>query len=166
MIDDFGKEVFERIREKPYRVQEVPGVPAPNCYYKGLELIDNLTRYGYAVRGRTGEMDWADTIVPDDIVTLFPDDLRATHFFIEVLHDGEWKILDASWQSAMAGRGAVISEWGQQNEPGFKLTKLYSHEEQLAYMRRWLDPAVAEAYFAKAGPFFTAVNEWLESIDD
>ncbi len=158
--------IFEQIRERPYRVSTSPNIPANNCFFKGLELLQRLGSLGYAVRGRICETFWEGSIFPSEIVVLYPKDLECTHFFIEVEIEGTWRLVDASFPSAMRKVGAFVGEFRGTPRPCFPVRKLYTHEESIQVQTRWQDETYALSYFDRCQPFLISLNRWLESLDE
>lgn len=55
MNHDLAISVFEEIRNRPYAWSVQKDVHANNCYFKGIEVLQRLGSFGYAVRGCVGE---------------------------------------------------------------------------------------------------------------
>lgn len=163
MREDIARRSFEKIRDRPYRVATSVHTPAANCYFKAMELVKILTTLGYETRGRLGEIDWADTPCPPEILVLRKEGVIDTHFYLEICLDGQWKTLDPSWNKAFAVKfGLDYSEFGEDNQTCFKITKLYDLEQQANYAWGWLsDETTIQRYMEDMGPFLTALNEWL-----
>ena len=163
--NDIAKEIFEEIRDRPYRVALYPD-RAENCYYKGTELIDRLTTLGFAMRARIAEIQWDDTPCPKELLSLHPTDADTTHFYPEIFLDNEWKILDPSWNKSFAQKYDLpYSEFGQNNESCFKIHKLLDQEEQASYVAGWSAKLENPQAFKQYEPFLTALNEWLEEVN-
>ncbi len=164
MAHETARRIFEEIRSRPYRVSDKIGMPADNCYFKGVELLQRLGVLGYAVRGRVGETRWDRTIIPDRIVDLYPARFLVTHFYVEAEIEGAWRILDPSFDPALRKAGFRIAEWDGENAPCFDMVKVHSQEEAVAYQAMWNDPVYALGYFEQAGAFLTELNAWLDSV--
>jgi len=162
--ESMARSVFEDIRDQPYRVSEFIGDRAANCSTKGKQLLESLGSLGYTVRGRVAEMQWENTLIPKEVVSLYPADLLATHFFVEVEVNGTWRCLDPSWDKGLEIIGFPIATWEGDNCPGFTLGKVYEFEEQAQYLSLWHDPNYATEYFDRAGGFLRAANAWFEYI--
>lgn len=160
-MPDF-KAIYADIRDIPYQLGMAPGDNAPNCLTKGLMLIEKLAMNGLTVRGRIGEFDWATTPFPAEVVKLWPQDIAATHFFVEVFEDNTWRPLDPSWDAGLAKAGFPLSDWNGTHCPGIQLTRIYSLEEHAAYLDIWTDPTRTADYYARATPFLTAASAWLK----
>ncbi len=156
-----ARQIFEEIQARPYSLSPAPNIPSNNCYYKGTELIQRLGGIGYTLRGRCGETYWDPQIIPEDIVNLLPKDIQVTHFFPEVLIDGVWRIIDPTFQPSLAKYGFTIGAWEGTSKPCFPITKLYSHEKQLAYCDEWFAPDYARDFFERGGPCWKALDAWF-----
>ncbi|MAS87800.1 MAG: hypothetical protein CMH30_07490 [Micavibrio sp.] len=160
-----ARKIFEEIRDRPYRVMVTADDTAQNCYIKNKELLEELGMLGFGVRGRFCEMDWNDTPLPKDLVKLYPEDLLATHFYIEIEENGNWRALDASWNKELEERGFPICTWEGDNPIGLKVKKLYNFDEQTAYLEEASKDEIVEDYFTRAAPFLKALNKWLDKAD-
>lgn len=160
-----ARQIFEEIQGRPYRVAVAPDIVANNCYYKGQELLQRLALLGYAVRGRVCETFWDPQVFPQDIVDLHPDDILSTHFYVEVLVDDEWRIIDPSFQPALAQYGFTIGSWEGTPTPCFPAVKIYSDVEMAQYQRLWRSPGYMENYFQRCQDFLSRMNAWLEKLD-
>lgn len=162
MDHSLAQSIFDEIQARPYNVAVTADEPANNCYYKGLELIQKLGELGYAVRGRIGETQW-HAMVPVTILEMMPQDVPVTHFFVEILLDGEWRVLDASFQPALAKFGFPVGGW-ETGQLCFPIHKLYSQEEVLLYFEKWADEDLLADYFARGRPAFEALNLWFDNL--
>jgi len=159
-----AEQAFKEIQSRPYRVSTAPNVPANNCYYKGVDLLQRLGVLGYAVRGRVGETAWDKTIIPAEIVDLLPSDIQVTHFYPEVLIDDHWRIVDPTFQPALAKYGFSIGSWDGTPVCCFPITKLYTQEESIAYQERWFDPEYQRDFFDRGGRCWQALNQWFAQL--
>ena len=150
--------IFKEIQARPYGLCLSPGVPANNCFFKGTELLRKLGTLGYTVRGRVCDTYWDKNILPAAAVDLLPTHMPCTHFFTEVMVDGEWTIADASLQPSMAKHGFTIGSFGKGGESCFPVTKLYSPEETIACTKDWDDPAYTKNLYAEWVAGWSAIN--------
>ena len=159
-----AKEVFLEIQSRPYSMSLQSRQPSNNCYYKGIELLQRLGVLGYAVRGRVGETYWDPKIVPAEILDLLPADILVTHFFVEALVEGQWRIVDPSFQPALSKYGFTTGSWDGAAVSCFPITKLYSQEESLAYQKIWGSPEYQNDFFTRAGPCWQALDVWFTKL--
>lgn len=163
MRHERARQIFEEIRNEPYRVSTAPDIEVPNCYFKGIRLIKELEQIGYAVRGKVAEMDWRVSPLPQEIIDLRPNDYQEEqHFYVEVEIDGEWRVIDPSIDPASAALGFRMVEFEGDPQTCFHLTREFSQEEQIAIFEKMARPAFIEAHFQKNEAFLTAVNAWLD----
>jgi len=158
-----AKKIFKEIQSRPYRLSLTPTQTAQNCYFKGIELLQRLGIMGYTVRGRVGETYWDKEIIPDEIVSFYPENLLTTHFFVEAKIDGKWQILDPSFQPNLEKVGFTIGSW-ENNKHCFPITKLYSQEESLAYQQKWFSPNYQEHFFKEGKLFWKALDDWFKQF--
>lgn len=159
-----AKEVFQEIQARPYSMSLQSRQPSNNCYYKGIELLQRLGVLGYTVRGRVGETYWDPKIVPAEILALLPADILVTHFFVEAQVEGQWKIVDPTFQPALLKYGFTIGSWEGTSSPCFPITKLYSQEESIAYQQKWFDLDYQKDFFARGGPCWKALDVWFAKL--
>lgn len=157
---DKAQRIFEDIRDRPYSVIAKENEKPQQCFHKNSELIVALSRLGYGVRGRLGEIDWSDLKLPPSIISLYPKDIMPTHFYCELFQDSEWHILDASWDPPMKKIGSV-SEWNQKNTSGFIIRHLYSIQEQTEFFDYWSNPVRCEDYEKRSADFLKAFDDWI-----
>lgn len=161
-----ARALFADIQQRPYRVSTQAGVPADNCFFKGMELLQKLAVLGYTVRGRIGETYWDTGLFPADIVALAPQDIVCTHFYPEIMgDDGQWRIADPSFQPALAQHGFTIGSFDGTPTSCFPITRLYSQEESIAYQLQWQDERLVADYFERSKTFLTRLNDWLATLD-
>lgn len=154
--------IFYEIRERPYAWALRSGDEANNCYTKGIELLQRLGVLGYGVRGQVGEISLGEAI-PEKIRVLHPREFLPTHFWVEVLLDGHWCQLDASYDSKLAMAGLAVCEWDS-DRTCFEVTRTFRQPEAMAYQMTWKDQAFVEAYFEAVQPFAFALNQWYQTI--
>lgn len=163
-IHEQAKDIFQSIRDIPYRLPEFLNDEAPQCAYKSQRLISELGAIGYKTRYRVAEMDWSESLFPKHITALHPSHIVPTHMYLEVMENGEWRPLDASWDIGLSEAGFPIAQFDGTNSPGLRLTKLYTIEEAEDYLKLWSDQRKVEEYFLSAGLFLKAANAWLSDI--
>lgn len=159
-----AKQIFESIRDIPYRLPEFMGDEAPQCAYKSYRLIKELLSIGYQCRAKIAEMDWSQTRFPLDIISLYPSDILPTHMYVEIFENNVRRPLDASWDIGLAQAGFPIAEFNGTNSPGLPLVRVFTLAEQEEYLEGWNDQARIADYFERAIPFHKAVNEWLALV--
>lgn len=165
--NDIAKQIFEEIRDRPYRGAIYPE-KAWNCYHKGTELLGKLAILGFPVRARIVEIDWQDTPVPKNILALIPEGSYETHFHVEIFMDDEWKLLDPSWNKSFAKKfNLPYSKFGADNESCFKIINVLDEQKQAYhYTSHWLHQRDTNTeYFYAYKKFIVALNKWLEEVN-
>lgn len=157
-----ARAIYEDIRNVPYQVSTKPGVPAANCYFKGMRLIEKLSQLGYPVKACVGEMDWTKGPIPEEITALRPVDYPPEqHFWVSIEIDGVWRMIDPSIDPITAELGFRMVDFDGDARTCFHLTRVYSQKEQIENLQAILQPGFFEDYFEKNGAFLHAVNHWL-----
>jgi hypothetical protein len=166
MDHSLAKSVFEEIQARPYRVALKVDEKVDNCYFKGLELIERLGGLGYAMRGQIGEYQWDSKLFPKTVIDLIDPEIEYTHFYPEVMIDGEWRIVDPTFPTYLAKHGFNIGAWEGTKESCFSITKLYTQEESIAYQIRDSKPQVLEYFFNKGAPLWQALNKFFSNLEE
>lgn len=156
--------LFKEIQSRPYSLSAQPGEPSNNCYFKGIELLQKLGIMGYTVRGRVGETYWNPAIFGEAITQLLPADILTTHFYCEIYQNGQWRIIDPSFQPSLAPSGLTIGSWDG-GESCFPITKLYTQAESLAYQEQWFDSAYQDDFFTRGGACWAALSQWFKHYE-
>ncbi len=161
MDHTLAKTIFERIRAQPYQVPTKAGEITPQCATKSYELVGELAMLGYTVRIRIAEMDWYDSPIPREIIDLHPKDRPITHYYPEVLIDGDWRLIDPSVDPELAEKGFRMVGFEGDLRSCFTLTRIYAPDEQLAFASLWEDEDFIIRYFEDVGPFLRGVSRWI-----
>jgi hypothetical protein len=164
MDHSLAKDIFLEIQARPYTcLPESTEETCNNCFCKGRELIQRLAILGYTVRGRVAETTWNTDTIPKEISDLLPNDILVTHFFAEIYQDGEWRIIDPSFQPSLEKHGLTIGAWNN-GKSCFPLIKIYTQEESIAYQKMWFDPEYQKDFFERGGACWNALNKWFSEI--
>jgi hypothetical protein len=67
---------------------------------------------------------YLDSKIPQEIIKLYPSEFLLTHFWVEAEIDGNWQILDVSYDTGLSKAGFLVNEW-QSNRTCFDITKTY-----------------------------------------
>ena len=154
-------EIFNKIRDIPYRIPLKWGEEDNCCSGKSEKLFDLLTKEGYEVRYRVCVFLWESINLPEELQKI-PHDKDCTHTFLEIKIDGEWKVLDSSWDKGLKNLFHV-NEWdGKSNtQTAVKPIKILSPEKSLEIVNEQ-DEEVITKDLEINGEFYKAFNEWLE----
>ncbi|MDO8667815.1 MAG: hypothetical protein Q7K35_01820 [bacterium] len=154
---------FEKVRDIPYRIPLSLEEPDECCTGKAEKLFKILKRGGYDVIYRLCTFRWSDLNLPKEIQGVSHDD-ESSHTYIEINVDGEWKIVDATWDKKLDGT-FKINKWDGKSdtEIAVKCIKFLSPEESLSYIKHISTPQAIIADLKINGKFYKAFNEWLET---
>ena len=156
------EKIYNDIREEPYLVSTEANVKAPNCYFKGMELIETYARLGVPVRAKVAIFDWKKSPIPSHITDLISNDITHTHFYVEALIDNDWRTLDPSIDPKSEKLGFRMVDFKGDENSCFELSHVFSDHDQA---ERYLNITDQEKiiYFQKMKPFLKAFNEWIEA---
>jgi hypothetical protein len=159
--EDIIKE-FQKIRDIPFRIALSPGESSDDCLGKADRLFKIFKDYGYAVRYRVCKIKWSTLNLPEE-VTKMPHDDNCSHTYLEVKIDGQWKIIDVTWDSGLKNFFPV-NEWDDKpdNKLAIPCLECLSPEESLEYIKRITTNEAIIADLEENGQFYKAMNEWLE----
>jgi len=154
-------EIFNKIRDIPYRIPLKWGEEDNCCSGKSEKLFDLLTKEGYEVRYRVCIFLWESINLPEELQKI-PHDKDCTHTFLEIKIDGEWKVLDSSWDKGLKNIFHV-NEWDGKSDTqtAVKPIKILSPEKSLEIVNEQ-DEEVITKDLEINGEFYKAFNEWLE----
>lgn len=152
--------IFEEIQARPYNLSLEAGEPCNNCYFKGVELLQELGELGYTVRGRGGVTYWDENVFGKEIINLLPDNFIITHFYMEICLDNKWRILDPSYQPSLEKYGLTVGSW-ENGKSCFPLTKFFTQEEFHEYLKEWRDKDYQNDFFERGRPVWEALNKWF-----
>jgi len=154
-------EIFNKIRDIPYRIPLKWGEEDNCCSGKSEKLFDLLTKEGYEVRYRVCVFLWESIKLPEELQKI-SHDKDCTHTFLEIKIDGEWKVLDSSWDKGLKNLFHV-NEWDGKSDTqtAVKPIKILSPEKSLEIVNEQ-DEEVVTKDLEINGEFYKAFNEWLE----
>lgn len=90
-----------------------------------------------------------------------PHDNDCTHTYLEIKIDGDWKTLDATWDSDLKGI-FYINQWdGKSNtEIALKPVKIFSPQKSLEIVNNQSEEVIQKDLQINK-EFYKAVNDWL-----
>jgi hypothetical protein len=157
------EKIYNELCEEPYLISTELGVEAPNCYFKGLKFLKAATELGYMARGCVADITWDVPAVPENIRNLISKDVQERHFYIEIIIDGEKRILDPSIDSKTAEFAFRQVPFEGDQRTCFDLGYQYSDVEQIKLFENMNENNSMQEYFEKMNPFLTAFNDWIAS---
>lgn len=158
-------EVFSRIRDIPYRIPLTSQEADLSCTGKHKQLKLVLEEAGFEVRWRVCTFKWSDLDLPTELMSTKHDD-DSTHAYLEVLVNGVWKIVDATWDASLS-RVLPVSEWDGESDTqiAVKCLSTYSPEESAKIIADE-SPEVIESDLETNGELYSAFNDWLKRERD
>lgn len=159
---------LEAIRDIPYRFGVSEGDMGITCYEKSLRAKACLESHGYTARFRCGAFRWSGVAFPADILSRITND-SAEHVWVEYEEDGVWRVLDLTFDRALAG--AVPVQWVNiSNESPYVVPtqEVYSVERSADIMRQLEDTQTLKRAhkddLARNKDFYTLVNVYFEGV--
>lgn len=155
------KQVFLEARDIPYRIPLNTSESDDACVGKHFFIKDRLEALGYKVRWAECKFSWADLHVPKDILEIKHAE-PGLHAWIEVLIDGEWKTLDATWDRALKSI-LPINDWSQfgSMKPAVPVLEMIPYEEVVVFRHPHPD---FDKELSEERLFLQRFNEWLAKV--
>lgn len=156
-------EEFEKVRDIPYRIPLSPEEPDECCSGKADMLFKIFKQGGYNVRYRLCTLRWSDMNLPKEIQDI-PHDDESSHTYLEANINGEWKVVDATWDKKLKYI-FHINEWDGKSdtEIAAPVRECLSPEKSLSYIEHLSTPEAITADLKVNGEFYKKFNEWLET---
>ena len=153
---------FIKIRDLPYWIPLTLAEPDECCTGKAKMLFEILKQGGYSVRYRVCKTRWSDLNFPPEIIAI-PHGDESSHTYLEICIDGNWKIVDATWDSKLR-KTFTINDWDGEsdNVAAFPIREILSPEKSEDYIQHILTSDAIVADLKVNREFYRAVNEWLE----
>lgn len=155
------KKAFIEIRDIPYSIPLFYGAEDKCCTGKHKKLFEILKKEGFDVRWRVCTFKWSDMQLPEKVSINQHDD-NSTHAYLEVMIDGDWKKVDATWDKSLSTI-LPVNEWDSFSDTQIAVSviSIFSPEESLSIINNE-NKQVVEADLEINGKFYQAFNEWLE----
>lgn len=152
---------FEKIRDIPYRIPLSLEEVDECCTGKAKTFFEILNKAGYEVRYRICMFKWSDLNLPKEIQGI-PHDDDCSHTYLEIKINGQWKIIDPTWDKGLKNI-FHINEWDGKSDTEISLSanKILSPEESSEYLENILKPEAIIRDLKTSGEFYKAFNEWL-----
>ena len=152
---------FKIARDIAYRIPLSLDEKDDCCSGKHKLLKDILEKQGLEVRYRVCSFLWSSIDLPEKVSSVHHDD-NCTHVWLEVFINGEWVIVDATWDSGLKNIFHV-NEWdGKTNtQIAVKPIKIFSPQKSEDIMNHENDEDILNDLKIN-GEFYKAFNDWLE----
>jgi hypothetical protein len=153
-------EAFKTVRDMPYRIPLALGEKDICCSGKHKMLKDLFIEQGLEVRYRVCSFLWSSINLPKKVSNIPHDDL-SSHVWLEVLIDGEWVIVDATWDIGIKNI-LHVNEWdGKSNtETAVKPLDIFTPQKSADIMNGENDEDILSDLKIN-GEFYKAFNNWL-----
>lgn len=155
-------EKFKEIRDIPYKIPLSLQESDTSCSGKSKRLLKIFQESEYEARYRVCAFSWNDLKLSEELRAI-PHENECTHVYLEVKIEGEWRIVDATWDMSLEGL-LPVNEWGGKIEmvSAVPIRKCFSLEESAKIMQESSNKQVFVDDMQKNGKFYQAFNEWLE----
>lgn len=155
-------EEFNKVRDIPYRIPLTLDKPDHCCTGKAEMLVNIFTTAGYNARYRVGICRWIDLHLPTEIQNI-PHDDNTSHTFCEININGEWKVVDATWDKGLQ-ETFDVNEWDEKSDMklAFPNQEILSPEKSREYLNYISTKESIIADLKVNRVFYKAINEWLE----
>ena len=153
--------IFEKIRDVPYRIPLTLKEEDNCCSGKHEKLYKILIQEGYDVRYKVCVFLWESMNLPENLKNI-PHEKDCTHTYLEINIDGDWKILDATWDVGLEGIFHVNRWDGKSDtEIAVKPIKIFDSDKSLEIVNSQDDDVISKDLKIN-GKFYKVFNEWLQ----
>ncbi|MFA5188126.1 MAG: hypothetical protein WC460_02045 [Patescibacteria group bacterium] len=152
--------LFTSIRDIPYKIPLQWNEENNCCSGKHEKLLNLLTENSYEARYRVCVFLWSELNLPAELKKI-PHDDDCTHSYLEIKIDGNWKILDATWDKGLKNL-FHINEWDGKSdtEIAVKPTKIFTPQKSLEIVNNQSKEVINKDLKIN-GKFYKGFNEWL-----
>ena len=153
-------EAFEIVRDIPYRIPLALGEKDVCCSGKHKLLKDLFIKQVFEVRYRVCSFLWSSISLPNKISNISHNDL-SSHVWLEVLINGKWIIVDATWDIGIKNI-LHVNEWdGKSNtETAVKPLEIFNPQKSAYIMNSNNNEKILNNLKIN-GEFYRAFNDWL-----
>jgi len=153
--------LFNSVRDIPYRIPLKYGEEDNCCSGKHEKLFNLLTKHGYKVRYRVCVFLWSSLNLPPELEKI-PHDNDCTHTYLEIIIDGTWKILDATWDIGLKNI-FHINKWDGKSDTkiAVKPVKIFTPQKSLKIVNNQNEDVIKKDLEIN-GKFYKGFNEWLD----
>ena len=153
--------IFKTIRDMPYKIPLSLKEKDNCCYGKHKRLKNLLIKQGLNVRYRVCSFLWSSLDLPKKLLDI-PHDDYGLHSYLEVLINGKWIIVDATWDIGLKNV-FHINEWNGKldTEIAVKPIKIFTLRESEDIMNGKNDDETVDDLGMDL-EFCKAFNNWIE----
>lgn len=155
------KNIFEQIRDTPYRISTSAEDEDLSCVGKNKKLLRELITHNFGVRWRVCTFKWSDLHIPESLLKITQDD--ATHAYLEVKIKNTWQVVDTTWDAPLKNI-LPITEWdgSSTSKIGVPCLTVYTPEESAEIMDGITSEEIEKDLKINKN-FYIAFNNWLEA---
>jgi len=152
--------IFNSIRDIPYSIPLTWEEEDNCCSGKHEKLLNLLKKEGYEVRYRVCAFLWSSLNLPPELESI-PHDKDCTHTYLEININGDWKILDATWDKGVKNI-LQVNEWDGKSDTkiGVKSIKIFTPQKSLEIVNNQNEELINKDLEIN-GEFYKGFNEWL-----
>lgn len=159
-----AKNEFKRIRDIPYRIPLLLSENDCCCVGKHILLKKELEKLGYEARYRVCTFKWSDFNLPEKLQNI-PHENDCSHLYLEFKNDNKWCTLDATWDQKLSP-ALQVDNWDGETGTDILVPALeiLSVEKSNEIVTEYYAKDVFNKDIETSGDFYSAFNDWLESL--
>ncbi len=151
-------DIFNSVRDIPYRISLVCGQDANCCVDKTLKLSSLLRENGMQTKLVHCDFFWSHQFFLPNELRRIPHSDSSSHVYLEFLSGDKWIALDPTWDKGLASVLPVTVWDGKSNtQIAIRPSTIYSPQDHIDFIYSQED-------LETNGEFYRAFNNWLESI--
>lgn len=160
--------MFYLVRDIEFKIPLSFNEESRNCSGKHKKLLGMLRDKGFEVRYRVCSFRWSELGLPDWVLEIEHED-ECLHVYLEVLIDGKWVVLDATWDKGLRELFEV-NEWDGKSDTkvGVNVIRVYSALESEKIMSKASEEEFNKD-IEKNGKFYEGINQvtgdWREETE-
>ena len=154
--------LFNSVRDIPYRIPLEWGEEDNCCSGKHKKLLKLLIQNGYKVRYRVCVFLWSSLNISPELEKI-PHDNDCTHTYLEIYLNGNWKVLDATWDIGVKNL-FYINKWDGKSDTKIAVNpiKIFNPQKSSEIVKNQKEDIITQDLKIN-GKFYKAFNEWLEN---
>jgi hypothetical protein len=155
---------FKRVRDIPYRIPLSKDEKDCSCSGKTEELMSIFRRTGVNARQRICLFRWKDLGLPAEVMAAAHDD-DASHTYFEAQFDGQWIVIDATWDIGLKSI-FPINDWDGKSATDIAVptSEILSPQDGAAYLDEVSSPEAMAKDILMNGSFYKALNDYFEQV--
>lgn len=155
--------IFETVRDMPYRIPLNLKEADFCCSGKHKILKDLFIEQGLEIRYRVCSFSWSSINLPEKVRNISHGDY-STYVYLEVLIDGKWIVVDATWDKEIEDV-LHVNEWDGKTDTKIAVNPLeiFSLDKSEGIMNGESDEKILNDLKIN-GKFYEAFNNWLEEV--